>query len=363
MPVEEGLPLLHKFTLQSRRVEVASGLHVAIIMDGNGRWAERRGLPRLAGHREGAKAVRRVVEAAPAQGIETLTLFAFSADNWRRPPEEVAGLMRLLERYLGEERDRCIEEGVRLCVIGRRDRLAPGLVRAIEETEAATAAGERLFLRIAVDYSAREAIAAAALRLAATAAASGGSLCSRGGTAGVFAGGPSPAVANDAQTSQEETVAVGTGGNGSQGAGGGNGRRDPVRSLGDASLKLEAPRRESEATPRAGRFADSLGLESELLGGGEPPNRLLLEHFSRFLNLAVHCDPPAPDVDLLIRTSGEQRLSDFLLWESAYAELVFTPRLWPDFDAADLAAAVAEFHRRDRRFGAVRVPARAAAAL
>ena len=197
-------------------------LHVAIVMDGNGRWAARRGRPRTAGHRAGAEAVRRVVEAAPGLGIGGLTLFAFSADNWSRPPAEVAALMRLFARYLRSEVPRLLENRVRLEVVGRRDRLPVPLVAAIAAAERATAAGSGLHLRLAVDYSARAAI-------------------------------------------------------------------------------------------RAGRIL--------------------------------------PDVDLLIRTGGEQRLSDFLLWECAYAELSFTDTMWPDFGAADVAAAVAEFHSRERRFG------------
>jgi undecaprenyl diphosphate synthase len=199
-----------------------SSLHVAIIMDGNGRWAQRRGLQRLAGHRVGAEAVRRVVEAAPDLRIGALTLFAFSADNWKRPVGEINALMRLFARHLRTETPRCIANGVALRVVGRRDRLPGPLTQAIESTETATAAGTRLELRLAVDYSARHAI---------------------------------------------ET------------------------------------------------------------------GHLL------------------PDVDLLIRTGGEQRLSDFLLWECAYAELYFTRTMWPDFSAADLAAAVAWFHARERRFG------------
>jgi undecaprenyl diphosphate synthase len=236
----------------------ARGLHVAIIMDGNGRWARDRGRPRTAGHEAGADAVRRVVEAAPDCGISTLTLFAFSADNWQRPPAEVEALMRLFEHYLKRETDRAVREGLRISVIGRRDRLRPALRRAVERAEVATAAspaGVRLHLRIAVDYSARDAI---------------------------------------------------------------------VR----AAASLRAPRR---------------------LG---PPSR---EAFARLLGDACHAREAVPDVDLLIRTGGEKRLSDFLLWECAYAELIFLDRRWPDFEAADLAAAVAEYRGRERRFG--RVPA------
>jgi undecaprenyl diphosphate synthase len=220
------------------------GLHVAIIMDGNGRWATRRSLPRVAGHRAGAAAVRRTVEAAPDLGISMLTLYAFSEDNWSRPAREVSALMKLLGRYLAQETDRCVANGVRLEAIGRRDRLPPPLVAMLEDSERKTAHGRRLRLRLALDYSSRHSILAAARRAAAHLA--------------------------------------------------------PVK------------------------------LTEETLSG-------LI----------------GPDVDLLIRTSGEQRLSDFLLWECAYAELVFTPRMWPDFQREDLAAAVAEFHSRDRRFGAV----------
>ena len=223
------------------------GMHAALIMDGNGRWATLRGLPRVAGHREGAHAVRRVVEAAPGLGIGTLTLYAFSSDNWGRPPREVSALMRLFRAYLASETARCVETGVRLRVIGRRDRLGGALLRQIEAAEAATKEGDRLLLRIAIDYSARDAL----LRAAALAA--------------------------------------------------------------------------GQETDREG-FAALLG---RAMGGGDP----------------------APDVDLLIRTGGEQRLSDFLLWECAYAELYFTPRTWPDFGAAALAEAVDWFHARDRRFG------------
>jgi undecaprenyl diphosphate synthase len=236
-----------------RRLEPAAGsdpgLHVAIIMDGNGRWATARGRPRTAGHAAGADAVRRAVEAAPQLGVRTLTLFAFSSDNWLRPDREVRALMGLFRRYLATEAARCAERGVRISVIGRRDRLPQALLRAIAEAEALTAGGRAFWLRIAVDYSARDAILRAAGRLHALAAA---------------------------------------------------------------------------------------------------PSR---EVFSRLL--AEGAQGPAPDVDLLVRTGGEKRLSDFLLWECAYAELVFTERMWPDFSAGDFAEAVREFHRRERRFGRV----------
>mgnify|MGYP000002787235 CR=1 FL=1 len=236
------------------RDESGAGLHVAIIMDGNGRWAVSRGSSRPAGHIEGARTARRIVEAAPQCGIRVLTLYAFSADNWNRPQREVAMLMRLFRRYLLSEVDRCIANGVRLTIIGRRDRV-PGEVRkAIESAEAATSEGRTLDLRIAVDYSARDSI-------------------------------------------------------------------------------LRAARRAAD-------------------------HHLSREQFSRLLGEVEHDRGPSREVDLLIRTGGEQRLSDFLLWECAYAELYFSDILWPDFSAKDLHAAVAEFHARERRFGGV--PAAAA---
>lgn len=223
-------------------------LHAAIIMDGNGRWAKRRGVPRVAGHRAGVETVWRVVSAAPAVGIGTLTLYAFSADNWNRPPLEVKNLMWLLRTHLRSEAGRLAEAGVRVSVIGRRDRLAPALLEAIRAVEDRTRAGTRLHVQIAVDYSARDAI-------------------------------------------------------------------------------LEAARF-SPDEPTLSRAA-----------------------FAVRIARALHADGAMPDVDLVIRTGGEQRLSDFLLWECAYAELVFTPRLWPDFDEADLVAAMREFAGRERRFG------------
>ena len=239
--------------MQSNLPSDLSALHLAIIMDGNGRWAVRRGLPRTAGHAEGARAVSRTVEAAARLGVGTLTLYAFSSDNWSRPPAEVRALMRLFRRYLAIERERCVRNGIRLSVIGRRDRLEPQLLHAIAAAERATAAGTRLHLRIAVDYSARDAIVAAAARM---------------------------------------------------------------------------PR---EATTREA-FADALAA-------------------------VVHAQA-LPDVDLLVRTGGDQRLSDFLLWECAYAELRFVPRLWPEFGEADLLEAIDDFLRRERRFGGL--PAAAA---
>jgi undecaprenyl diphosphate synthase len=230
------------------------GLHIAIIMDGNGRWAQGRGQPRIFGHRAGARAVRRTVEAARRMGVGTLTLYAFSSDNWQRPPREVGALMRLFRSYLAGETARCVENGIRLQVIGRRDRLPAPLLRAIDAAEAATSGGCEMRLRVAVDYSGRDAI-------------------------------------------------------------------------------LEAARRLSGPAPDRAAFAERL---AEVLN-----------------------DPqPTADVDLLIRTGGEQRVSDFLLWEIAYAELYFTSRMWPDFAEADLEAALREFRSRERRFG--RVPQAAA---
>ncbi|HET9105906.1 MAG TPA: polyprenyl diphosphate synthase [Steroidobacteraceae bacterium] len=225
-------------------------LHVAIIMDGNGRWAQRRGLPRSAGHVHGAKAVNGIVEAAVRFGIGTLTLYAFSSDNWGRPSLEVDALMRLLQRYLTTETRQCIEQSIRINVIGRRDRLRPSLVRAIEQSERLTAGCSRMQLRIAIDYSSHHSI-------------------------------------------------------------------------------LEAARRAARD--------DTLSHES----------------FEALLAQVDHSVPAAGAVDLLIRTGGEQRLSDFLLWDCAYAELYFTDSLWPDFGEAELQAALADYGRRQRRFGKV----------
>ena len=229
--------------------------HVAINMDGNGRWALLRGQPREAGHVAGASAVRRTVDSAPSLGITTLTLYAFSSDNWRRPQGEVDNLMRLLQEYLDSECDHLTNRGVRLSVIGRRDRISGSLRRSIAHIEERTSEGTALHIRVAVDYSARDALLAAA----------------------------------------------------------------------------------------------------GCLARGMPPTR---EAFVRSLFEAIHAPSGTRDVDLLIRTGGEQRLSDFLLWESAYAELYFTDVLWPDFTGADLACAVQAFAARDRRYGGVRTIAR-----
>lgn len=220
------------------------GLHLAIIMDGNGRWAIARGLPRSAGHAAGVRALKRIVDAAPSLGIGILTVYAFSSDNWRRPADEVGNLMRLLRSYLQRDVAQLAQHGVRLEVIGRRDRLPAGLADAVGRAENETRDGRRLLLRVALDYSGRDQILNAATQC-----------------------GPAPT------------------------------REDMSRALAGASC--------------------------------------------------------APDVDLLIRTGGEKRLSDFLLWEAAYAELYFTERLWPDFDACDLATAIGDYHSRERRFGGV----------
>ncbi|MCZ2153928.1 MAG: di-trans,poly-cis-decaprenylcistransferase [Bryobacterales bacterium] len=224
--------------------------HIAIIMDGNGRWAEARGKPRLAGHRAGMEAVQRTVRAAAAIGVRSLTLFAFSSDNWKRPSSEVAGIFALARQFLVREVGECAQSGIEIRVIGRRDRLPSSLLDAIAEAERRTRAGGRLTLRFAIDYSSRDALVAAA-----------------------------------------------------------------AMACGDAGS------RES--------FSYALAMAY-----GEPGRRL-------------------PDVDLLIRTAGEQRLSDFLLWESAYAELYFTSVPWPDFGESDLRAAIADFANRRRTFGAV----------
>ena len=237
-----------------------AGLHVAIIMDGNGRWAAAHGLPRPAGHAQGAETVRTIVEAAPSLGIRALTLYAFSADNWQRPPREVGALMRLFRMYLRGEATRLASNGVRLSVIGRRDRLSASLRAAIDEAESITAQGRTVHLRLAIDYSSRDALARAAATLQDT----------------------------------------------------------------------------GEPATRAAL--------SEALGAGAGPGAR------------------AGDVDLLVRTGGERRLSDFLLWECAYAELWFSDIMWPAFTAADLAAAVSDFHGRERRFGGlVPLPAQPAA--
>jgi len=231
-----------------------NGIHVGIIMDGNGRWAAARGLPRTAGHRAGVRAARKIVEAATRESVGTVTLYAFSSDNWSRPTPEVGALMRLLRRSLLVESKRCVENGVRLTIVGRRDRLPASLVMTIQEAEAMTSHGRNLHLRVAIDYSARESI-----------------------------------------------------------------------------------------------------MQAARLVNGESLTR---DGFNRLLAQVKHDPFPVADVDLLIRTGGEQRLSDFLLWECAYAELHFTPCMWPDFSENEFRRALDEFELRERRFGGL--PAQAA---
>ncbi len=240
-------------SLASRSAAVPSApLHVAVIMDGNGRWAARRGLPRVAGHKQGVEAVRRTVQAAADLGIPYLTLFAFSAENWRRPPPEVEALMGLLRKYLRREVAELHREGVRLRFIGQRPGLPRDIAALMEESEALTAGNTRLVLTIALNYGGRQEIVAATRRLAREAAA---------------------------------------------------GRLDP-------------------------EAIDEAAFE------------------------AATSSPEVPPPDVVIRTSGEQRVSNFLLWQVAYSEFVFLDTLWPDFSRADLEAAIRDYQARERRFGA-----------
>ncbi|WP_297488953.1 polyprenyl diphosphate synthase [Acidocella sp.] len=222
--------------------------HVAIIMDGNGRWAASRGLPRVAGHREGAKSVRRTIEAAIGQGVQYLTLFAFSSENWARPAEEVADLTFLMKHYLRSELGELHEQGVRLVVIGERERFGPNLAEELAKAEAKTAGNDRLVLIMALSYGGR---------------------------------------------------------------------------------------------------ADIVSAARKAIAAGIAPEALTEQSFTHLLST-----DGIPDPDLLIRTSGEKRISNFLLWQLAYAELLFSPVLWPDFGAADFAAALEEYATRERRFGA-----------
>jgi undecaprenyl diphosphate synthase len=226
-------------------------VHVGIIMDGNGRWAQARGLPRVAGHRKGAESVRVAITTAVDLGIQYLTLYGFSIENWKRPSAEVSALMGLLRLYLRQELQELDRQGVRMRFIGERDRLAPDIVALIEEAEAKTRSNTTLNLVVALSYGARQEITAAARDLA------------------------RKAVAGD--------------------------------------LPVEA--------------IDETMLASHLSTAG------------------------VPDPDLVIRTSGEKRVSNFLLWQLAYAELVFIDTLWPDFSRHDLEEAIHEFHRRERRYG------------
>jgi len=235
------------------RLGGAVPLHVAIIMDGNGRWARERHLPRPFGHRAGMKAVRETVEGAIEAGLEVLTLFAFSEENWQRPPTEISALMDLLEEYIAAEVGELRDQGVRVYVLGDRSRLAPGARAAVERIERETQDGTRLTLNLCISYSSRAEIARAARLLA-------------------------------------EEVLRGT-------------------------KKLED--------------LDEGALQEKLYTA------------------------PWRDPDLLIRTSGEQRLSNFLLWQLAYTELYITPVLWPDFTRRELYEAVLDYQRRERRFGKV----------
>jgi undecaprenyl diphosphate synthase len=240
--------LLEKPVHQTRPSPPAAApqLHVAIICDGNGRWATSRALPRSAGHRAGAEAARRVIRSAPHLGIHTLTLFALSSANWKRPAAEVAAILELLREYLLAETSHCLDEGIRLTIIGRRDRLPANLREAIAESEALTCNGKTLHLRLAIDYSARHTIFQA------------------------------------------------------------------------ASKFYKVTDLSSDA------FSDVL---AEVQRGG------------------------STEVDLLIRTGGEQRLSDFLLWECAFAEFCFLPKRWPDFTPKDLRDMIFEFEQRERTRG------------
>ncbi|MBC7950328.1 MAG: isoprenyl transferase [Rhodospirillaceae bacterium] len=226
--------------------------HIAIIMDGNGRWAKARGLPRTAGHKRGAEAVRRTVECAREMGISYLTLYAFSSENWKRPAGEVTDLMGLLRLYLRNEVKVLHKNGIRLKVIGDRSRLGPDIVALIEESEAKTAINGALTLTLALSYGGRQEIVEAARRLAVEVA--------------------------------------------------------------------------------AGRLAP------EAIDEAAVSRNMFTAHM--------------PDPDLVIRTSGEKRISNFLLWQSAYAEFVFLDVLWPDFGREELEAAIGDFHRRERRYGA-----------
>ncbi|MEM7226904.1 MAG: isoprenyl transferase [Pseudomonadota bacterium] len=226
--------------------------HIAIIMDGNGRWAKARSLPRTAGHRQGAEAVQRAVDCAIKSGVAYLTLYGFSSENWKRPVSEIDDLMSLLRRYLQSNIEKLAKNGIRLRVIGERQRLPGDIVEMIEGAEIKTRFNDRLNLTIALSYGGRQDILAAARHLAEEAAA---------------------------------------------------GRVDPE------------------------------AIDEQMFSNGLSTAEL-------------------PDPDLVIRTSGEQRISNFLLWQSAYSELVFIDQLWPDFSELDLAEAIREFQQRDRRYGA-----------
>ncbi len=238
-------------TAPSRDHAPSPPAHIAIIMDGNGRWAASRGLPRIAGHQRGADAVRTAVRSCSELGVRYLTLYAFSSENWKRPADEVQDLMGLLRVYLRREIDELTKNGVRLRVIGDRRRLEPDIQDLIAESEERTRGNDRLDLVVALNYGARNEI-------------------------------------------------------------------------------LSAVR----------------GLAADVAAGILDPGAITEDVFAARLDTRG-----MPDPDLLIRTSGERRLSNFLLWQCAYAELVFTPTLWPDFGKADLEAAIDDYHRRERRYG------------
>lgn len=242
------MQLLSFPTIPDAPVPATANLHVAIICDGNGRWATSRGLPRAAGHRAGAQAARAVIHCAPHLGIHTLTLFTLSAANWKRPEPEIASILQILRKYLLEETMPCVDEGIRLSLIGRRDRMPTDLQQAVLEAETLTSKGTKLHLRLAVDYSSRHCLFQAATKFY-------------------------------------------------------------------KATKLSAE-----------SFGDVL---AEVQRGG------------------------STDVDLLIRTGGEQRLSDFLLWECAFAEFLFLEKRWPDFTPADLRDALLEFQTRERTRGSL----------
>ncbi len=227
-------------------------VHIAIIMDGNGRWAKFRGLPRVAGHKQGAEAVKRAIRCAGEMGVSYLTMYGFSSENWKRPKDEVNDLMGLLRFYLDSEIGFLNENGVRFRIIGERDRLDPGIVKLIDKAEKLTNGNDRLTLTVALSYGGRTEIVRAARHLA-----------------------------------------------------------------------------------------------GEVAAGSLSPEEINETAFKGHLFTA-----DIPDPDLLIRTSGEKRISNFLLWQLAYTELVFVDTLWPDFSKEDLASAVREYHRRERRYGA-----------
>ena len=238
-------------TIDQQQPAPHAPLHVAIVMDGNGRWAKRRGLPRQVGHPKGVDAIRRVVEAAPAQGVRWLTLYAFSTENWRRSPDEVRWLMGFNRDVIHRRRDQFVEMGVRVRWAGRTPKLWRSVINELQEAERMSAGNDRITLQFCVNYGGRAEIV------------------------------------------------------------------DAARAIAAAAQRGELD-----------------------------PSRLTEDRFRRFLD-----EPEIPDVDLFVRSSGEQRTSNFLLWQSAYAELVFLDRLWPDFDRRDLWRAVEMYVQRDRRYG------------